>query len=36
MFKQISKLPAVERDLALVMDNAVTNGQTLKFIKKFG
>ena len=36
IYKQISKYPSVERDLALVMDNSVTNGETLRYIKKFG
>lgn len=35
LFKQFAKFPSVERDLALVMDKAVTNGETLKLIKKF-
>lgn len=34
-YKAISKYPSVERDLALVMDNSVTNAQTIKYIKKF-
>ena len=35
LFKQFAKFPSVERDLALVMDKSVTNGETLKLIKKF-
>ncbi len=33
-FKAISKFPSIERDLALVMDKSVTNGETIKLIKK--
>lgn len=35
LFKPFPKFPSVERDLALVMDKSVTNGETLKLIKKF-
>ncbi len=35
IFKPFPKFPSVERDLALVMDKSVTNGETLKLIKKF-
>ena len=35
LFKAFGKFPSVERDLALVMDKTVTNGETLKLIKKF-
>ena len=35
LFKSFPKFPSVERDLALVMDKSVTNGETLKLIKKF-
>ncbi len=34
-FKAFPKYPSVERDLALVMDKAVTNGETVRSIKKF-
>ncbi len=33
-FKAISKFPTVERDLALVMDKSVTNGETVRLIKR--
>ena len=33
-FKAINKYPSVERDLALVMDKTVTNGEMIKLIKK--
>lgn len=35
IYKTINKYPSVERDLALVMDKNVTNGETVKYIKKF-
>ena len=35
LFKPFPKFPSVERDLALVMDKTVTNGETLRLIKKF-
>ena len=35
LFKPFPKFPSVERDLALVMDKSVTNGETLRLIKKF-
>jgi phenylalanyl-tRNA synthetase beta chain len=35
LFKPFAKFPSVERDLALVMDKSVTNGETLKTIKRF-
>ncbi len=35
IFKPFAKFPSVERDLALVMDKSVTNGETVKLIKKF-
>lgn len=35
IFKPFAKFPSVERDLALVMDNSTTNGETVKLIKKF-
>ena len=35
LFKPFAKFPSVERDLALVMDKSVTNGETVKLIKKF-
>lgn len=35
LFKPFGKFPSVERDLALVMDKNVSNGETLKLIKKF-
>ncbi len=34
LFKPFAKYPSVERDLALVMDKSVTNGETIKIIKK--
>ncbi len=34
-FKAFPKYPSVERDLALVMDKSVTNGETVRYIKKF-
>ncbi|MBR6737545.1 MAG: phenylalanine--tRNA ligase subunit beta [Clostridia bacterium] len=34
IFKPFAKYPSVERDLALVMDKKVTNGETIKIIKK--
>ena len=34
-YKAISKYPSVERDLALVMNKEVTNGETMRYIKKF-
>lgn len=35
LFKPFPKFPSVERDLALVMDKSVTNGETIKLIKKY-
>ena len=34
-FKAFPKYPSIERDLALVMDKSVTNGETVRCIKKF-
>lgn len=33
-YEQIAKYPSVERDIALVMDKNVTNGEVVKIIKK--
>ncbi len=35
LFKPFPKFPSVERDLALVMGKSVTNGDTLRLIKKY-
>ncbi|MBE5744007.1 MAG: phenylalanine--tRNA ligase subunit beta [Clostridiales bacterium] len=35
LFTPFAKFPSVERDLALVMDKSVTNGETLRLIKKY-
>ena len=35
LFTPFAKFPSVERDLALVMDKTVTNGETLRLIKKY-
>ncbi len=35
LFTPFAKYPSVERDLALVMDKSVTNGETLRLIKKY-
>ncbi len=34
-FKSFGKFPTVERDLALVMDKSITNGEIVRLIKKF-